>query len=134
MAGSDSLFVIDPSHLVRFVDMDAHHRRMVRMLADMAAGLERGEAPGQLDEQFDDYMAFTRVHFRHEERLMETSLYANREGHEEAHARLLQQNERLREQFREGEREEVLAVSYEWLIAHIERHDMPLGNFLGRAA
>jgi hemerythrin len=125
-------FQLDRSHMTGYADIDAQHQTMAKMLFDLAGAAERREGAGRCLQLFDAYVAYTRVHFQHEEQLMIEFGFSSLDAHREKHERLLNQLSSLRNAFADDDPKTIASDAFEWLVVHIERNDCELGSFLSQ--
>ena len=133
MGTSLGYFQLDLSHMTGHADIDMQHQTMARMLHDLAQAAQQNAGSARCQQLFDQYVAFTRTHFQHEEQLMTESQFPLFQAHRDKHEKLLQQLSAMREALREDDPKSIASDAFEWLIVHIERNDCELGSFLKSA-
>jgi hemerythrin len=122
--------------IVGHEEMDAQHRGLVRLLAELerAAGAEDAAAfSTALGRLWDETVG----HFATEDALMETCGYPERVPHRTAHHLFLEDVRALLREFEgQGLTEDVASWAVQrlpaWLSFHIETNDAPLARFMLR--
>ncbi len=116
-----------------FKGMDGEHRVQIGLMTAFREAIGGGRGAAEADEILDHLLDYSKMHFMSEQLLMRLYEYGDYETHMADHDRMLQQMETLRDRHRKGvglfDREEVDTLIKE-LIAHINRTDGPLGQYL----
>lgn len=106
--------------------MDAQHSKLVDLINDLMAADAEGhdsEKIAEILEQLSDYIV---VHFRAEEKLLETVDFPDLVGHKKRHVEFIQRVEGLKRDFEAGEVAvgvELLVFLTGWLTDHIKGED-----------
>lgn len=121
-----------PSLSVGIESIDGQHRVLVAYINQLSDAIARGQSAGVLGQVLAGLDGYTRIHFRHEERLF--AMYGWDEGpeHAEGHRAFERQLEEFRRRFAAGDAAlapEVLRFLIQWLTEHILLDDMAYGAF-----
>jgi len=134
VAGESSLdetIVLDEAYLVGIREIDDQHAEMASLIKRL--GTISGEASDDhviAECLLRELSAFTEYHFASEHRLMRQFSYPSIYEHDQAHARLLSELERIKlEELKSGD-EFLFAYMRKWLLEHILEYDKPLAQFL----
>lgn len=118
--------------------MDADHQELVEICNQFLAAA-RADAPiPLLSGLLDQLVVRTRLHFLHEERMLDRHNYPGLAVHKADHQRLLAQADTLRQRFDSAvEEEEIRRLTTDtadflrfWLLEHITTNDRPYRPFL----
>jgi hemerythrin-like metal-binding protein len=117
--------------------IDAEHHRLADMVNTFHETYLRGGSREEIPHLLNQLIAYAEEHFQHEEKLMSDSGYPRldeqRALHEELVTSIFAINERLSAD-RTKAGAEVLQFIKNWLLDHIVKHDMDIGDFLRRKA
>lgn len=107
--------------------LDNDHKKLAILINDLHDGVMTGCARERLERIFDEVVAYTRIHFDHEELFLDGAGYGGAEAHKQEHGHKIQQVLVMRERFRSGtafaDDLEVLNQLKDWLVNHIQRSD-----------
>ena len=114
--------------------LDNDHKKMAILINSLHEGLMAGRDRKELERIFDELVAFTRLHFAHEEKLLAEAGYSGAAAHKQEHDQKIKQLLYLQARFL-GAREsadylEVLDQLKEWLIAHTQGLDKDFVAYL----
>lgn len=127
----DETIVLDEAYLVGIREIDDQHAEMASLIKRL--GTISGEASDDhviAECLLRELSAFTEYHFASEHRLMRQFSYPSIYEHDQAHARLLSELERIKlEELKSGD-EFLFAYMRKWLLEHILEYDKPLAQFL----
>lgn len=109
--------------------MDDEHKILVDKINFLVARLEdqyEKKDKISLYNAFKDLAGYTREHFHHEEKFMESIQYPQLNSHKKIHEKLLNQVARYGEQIEKGTLDDQKLISFlrNWLISHIMGVDM----------
>ena len=107
--------------------LDNDHKKLAILINDLHEGLMAGRDSKELNHIFDELVAYTRVHFAHEERILAEAGYSGAAAHKQEHEKKVENVLKLQARF-QGAREsadylEVLDQLKEWLFTHMESSD-----------
>jgi hemerythrin len=107
--------------------LDNDHKRMAILINDLHEGLMAGRDSKYLEHIFEELVAYTRVHFAHEERLLAEAGYSGASAHKKEHERKIEQILIMQARFRSAKESadylEVLDQLKNWLFAHTQGID-----------
>ena len=107
--------------------LDNDHKRLAILINDMHDGLMAGRDSKELELIFDELIAYARVHFAHEERILAEAGYSGAAAHKQEHGHKIEQVLILQARFRSAKESaaylEVLDQLKEWLFSHMEHSD-----------
>lgn len=114
--------------------LDNDHKKLAILINDLHEGLMAGRDSKELDHIFYELVAYTRVHFAHEEQLLAEAGYRDVSVHKQEHNQKVQEVLRLQAHFL-GAKEsadylEVLDLLKYWLLTHMENSDKEFVAFL----
>ena len=121
-------FIVWTSELSVDVKMlDNDHKRLAILISDLHDGLMAGRDSKDLDRIFDELVAYARVHFAHEERILAEAGYIGAAAHKQEHEQKIKQLMTLQALFQIAKESadylEILDQLKEWLFTHMERSD-----------
>lgn len=107
--------------------LDNDHKRLAIQINNLHEGLMAGLDSKALEHIFEELVAYTRLHFAHEEKLLAEAGYSGAAAHKQEHDQKITQLLNLQARFL-GAREsadylEILDQLKEWLIAHTQGLD-----------
>jgi len=114
-------------------EMDAEHKEMFRLAAELRRAFLAGAPPNELDKLQGRLAGEVTGHFAHEERLMRTASYAAFQWHESQHQTGRSRVAELGRQIQRGERSaifESLESIARWLRDHTSVADRMAGAYL----
>jgi hemerythrin len=107
--------------------LDNDHKRLAILINDMHDGLMAGRDSKELELIFDELIAYARVHFAHEERILAEAGYSGAEAHKQEHSHKIELILTLQERFHNATESaaylDILDQLKEWLFTHMERSD-----------
>jgi hemerythrin len=117
-----------------FKGMEGEHRVQIGLMTAFREAIGGGRGAAEADEILDHLLDYSKMHFMSEQLLMRLYEYGDYESHMADHDRMLQEMETVRARYRSGEDpfdKEAVDTLITGLIAHINRTDGPLGEYLG---
>jgi hemerythrin len=121
-------FIVWTSELsvdVKILDND--HKRMAILINDLHAGMMAGRNSKDLERIFNELVAYSRVHFAHEERILAEAGYSGAEAHKLEHEQKIKLLLTLHARFQMAKESadylEILDQLKKWLFTHMERSD-----------
>jgi diguanylate cyclase (GGDEF)-like protein/hemerythrin-like metal-binding protein len=130
-----SWIVFNQSNETGYRDIDEQHHQLVDLANQLNTAINSGYTLTIIKRQFEELVLFTRFHFSTEERLMEQYDYPRQDEHKHAHTRLLEELAHIKLRLQqEGGELIALQTLKDWLLAHIENMDKPLGDYLKQHA
>ena len=121
------------NHLVGVAEIDEQHRQLVKRVNKINRAIINKLPIVETEALFMQLVEFTVFHFDTEHRLMVQYQYPGQAVHDHEHQSLIDEIERLADEFSRGNDLLVLQTIKDWLIGHIEGADKPLGAFIARA-
>jgi hemerythrin len=107
--------------------LDNDHKRLAILINDLHAGLMAGRDSKDLERIFDELVAYSRVHFAHEERILAEADYSGAEAHKQEHEQKIKLLLALQARFQIAKESadylEILDQLKEWLFKHMEHSD-----------
>ncbi|HEY8391427.1 MAG TPA: bacteriohemerythrin [Capillibacterium sp.] len=124
-----------PEYAVGVPEIDRQHQELFSKINDLLEACNRGEGKQVLGEVLAFLGKYVKVHFGTEERMMIAEAYPEYALHRGEHQEFIQNFNQLNEKFEaDGPGIWLLAqtnrVVVDWLINHITKTDIKLGNFL----
>ena len=102
--------------------LDNDHKRLAILINDLHDGILHGRAKEALEGIFEELVAYTRIHFAHEEQLLAETGYSGAETHKQEHNREFERALDLQVRFRSATESaayfEILDQLKDWLFAH----------------
>ncbi len=114
------------------LELDEQHRTLFGMMNDLYDSVSTGTSNGLMSRLLDDLLAYTRLHFRNEERYFDQFRYGEREAHMQAHRVLEHKVMEYRVRFTDGDAGiamELLGFMRDWIIGHIMQVDSRYRSF-----
>ena len=115
--------------------IDSEHRRLADMINAFHETYLRGASREEIPHLLNQLIAYAEEHFQHEEKLMSDSGYPRLDEHHALHEELVASIFSINEKFsadRTKAGAEALQFIKNWLLDHIVKHDMDIGDFLRR--
>ena len=120
---NDNVFVKwSPDYSVNIQAIDKQHRELLNILNRLFITITRREGDKAIAGMLDVLMEYTKMHFLHEERLMQKAKYADIEAHKLEHRKLIEQLDQLRRKHLLEEKpiySEMLGFLENWLMDHL---------------
>jgi hemerythrin-like metal-binding protein len=112
--------------------MDAEHKRLIELIHGLYEAMGEGKAGEIMDAVIDDLAAYTRLHFKHEEDLMQRYGYPKLAEQRQAHREFVSRVESLAAEA--SDRKVGLALRTadflkKWLVGHIQGMDKQYSSF-----
>ena len=115
--------------------MDVEHRLQVSLVNALDEVIRSGRDDALAERTLQQLIDFTSVHFHSEELMMRLYSYPQLDNHALAHAKLMENVERIREHHRRGDQVEAADTIGElrgWLVNHIKSMDQAFALWLSR--
>lgn len=122
-----------PSLSVGMESIDGQHRVLIAYINQLSGAIARGQSASVLGQVLGGLEGYTKIHFRHEERLFEMHGWDEGIEHADAHRAFERQIQDFRQRFASGDASlatAVLKFMIEWLAEHILLDDMAYSPFL----
>jgi hemerythrin-like metal-binding protein len=122
-----------PMLSIGIASIDAQHRVLVAYINQLTQAVARGQTAGILQSVLAGLDGYTRIHFRHEERLFTLHGWVEQADHADGHRAFESQLAEFRRRFEKGDTSmgpEVLKFMIHWLAGHILSDDMAYSAFL----
>ncbi|MGO9318154.1 MAG: bacteriohemerythrin [Terracidiphilus sp.] len=107
--------------------LDNDHKRLAILINDLHEGLMAGRAIDALERIFDELVAYTRIHFANEERLLAEAGYSGAAAHKQEHEHKIEQVLIMQARFISSKESadyiEILDQLKNWLFKHMENSD-----------
>jgi hemerythrin len=116
-------------------EIDAQHRRLFQIAANLQAAMLARKPKTILDSVFSTLVVHTRGHFAHEEELMRQHAYPHAAAHKSMHDQLLVKALEFQRDIDLGNASlapEVLKFLKDWLERHVLMADKSVGEFLAQ--
>jgi hemerythrin len=120
-------------YLTEVEEIDTQHQRLINLINGIYDLMRSGRGDEAIAEAMGEVIDFTRFHFSEEEKFMEATGYAGREGHAGEHERLLDQIIELRRSVQDGRTVVSMNEIYflkDWLLSHFQGPDRILAQHL----
>ena len=134
---SQNSLVWEEKFSVGFQQIDVEHRILFSLYNQLLSDCERNQGAAVIGDSLDKLLAYTKTHFAHEEQILEEKGYSQLSAHKEAHKKLVEQVEALRDRYYtsqdEGVARETMDFVHDWLTKHVLGVDMAYAaelNFL----
>jgi hemerythrin len=127
------MFDWNDSYSVHVASVDAQHKNLFRMAAELHQAMLAGKAKGILAQLLDQLVKYTVVHFAHEERLMQEASYPQLAAHKAQHVDLTRKVLQFQKDFVEGRATmsiDLLNFLKDWLRHHIMESDQKYTPYL----
>jgi hemerythrin len=117
---------------VNVKEFDEHHKKLIDLINQLHDAMGQGKGQMELYSIFDKLIAYTRMHFASEERLMAKLGYPALAAHHALHEALTQKVVDYQAEFKKGQLGVSLKVSVflkDWLTSHIMKEDKQYSSF-----
>ncbi len=117
--------------------VDAEHRDIYELVCEMERAIETGQDRGVVDGALARILKYARVHFDHEEALMERSSYPDLEHHRGLHQEFAATAASLSDDYLHGVNVSARGLTefmQAWLVNHIDVEDRKLVDHIRRQA
>jgi hemerythrin len=118
------------AHSVHLPEVDAEHRNLCRLAAELKMALAKGRPATDIDEKVRALFAEVEDHFTHEERMMRSAHYQLFAWHKSQHDTMRKRAKQYAERIRAGEREagtQLVDFIAHWLRDHMAVADNMMG-------
>jgi hemerythrin-like metal-binding protein len=122
---------------VGVLQIDAQHKRLFELCAGLHRLMSAGAGRAALAPILEELIAYTRTHFRDEEKLMEQHRFPGREAHKALHEALTRQVLEFQQGFAAGKVSlsvQMLSFLKTWLVEHIGGNDRRVAAWLKERA
>jgi hemerythrin-like metal-binding protein len=122
-----------PALSVGLESIDGQHRVLVAYINQLSSAILRGQPGSVLGQVLSGLDGYTRIHFRHEERLFKMHGWDEGTEHADTHRAFEQQLQDFQQRFAAGDTSLAMAVMkfmIQWLGEHILLDDMAYSPFL----
>jgi len=117
--------------------IDTEHKYLFKLINEFHDGYAAGNTHKQLLLVLNRLVAYAEEHFQHEEALMQEIGYprlARQEGsHQKLYASIFELNEKLSQEEAKVDAETLRFLKF-WMLQHIVKEDMDIGDFMRRRA
>jgi len=107
--------------------LDNDHKRLAILINELHDGLMAGRDSKDLERIFDELIAYSRVHFAHEERILAEAGYSGAAAHKQEHEQKIKLLLTLQALFQIAKESadylDIMDQLKEWLFMHMERSD-----------
>ncbi len=106
--------------------IDQQHQKWIKLLDDFYTGIKDGKSKEVLEQLILGMLDYTKYHFAHEEKYMESIGYPNLDSHKKLHAAYIGKIEEYHQRIVDGKliiSLEVTSYLKTWLINHIKGED-----------
>lgn len=119
-------------HLIGISVVDEQHQMLVNLINELHESIKSPQKKVRQNAvaMYDKLISFTEIHFMTEARLMSEAGYPQSDAHSRAHKFLLAELRYLKTRIIEGGELKSFQFLKDWLVAHIERDDKQMGEFL----
>ncbi|MGO4885683.1 MAG: bacteriohemerythrin [Bryobacteraceae bacterium] len=127
------MFEWKPEYSVQIPEIDAQHKRLFALAAELHAALTQSKGHSVLEQSLASLVDYTQEHFAAEERLMGDYAYPEVVGHKAEHEKLTAQVLELQRRFRSGETKlslNLMIFVKNWLENHIAGSDQKYSVFI----
>ena len=122
--------VLDEALLVGVQVIDDQHRRMTEMVNRLNTMARGDTADEEISRVLDELLEYTTYHFSTERQLMELYAYPDQATHLASHEYLLAELADFNDKISQMGKQFQLKLTRDWLLQHIIKEDLPLGDFL----
>jgi hemerythrin-like metal-binding protein len=132
-AGRGQSIEWSPMLSIGIASIDAQHRVLVAYINQLTHAVANGQTARILPAVLAGLEGYTRIHFRHEERLFALHGWTEQTDHADGHRAFERQLAEFRRRFENGDTSmglEVLKFMIHWLAGHILSDDMAYSAFL----
>jgi hemerythrin-like metal-binding protein len=117
--------------------IDAEHRNLLDLVNAFHDRNAQGATHSEIAHLLNQLVSYAEEHFQHEEKVMSDNAYPLLDQHRELHVKLVASIFEINERFSAQPAKasaETLQFIKAWLLEHIIKHDMDIGDFLRRKA
>jgi len=115
------------SYSVKIAEIDQQHRQLLNIINNLHEAMRAGGARDKIAPVVNELVSYTRFHFNHEERMLESTGYPAFADHKKVHQSMVKQVEDFRDQVAGGKAStplKLMAFLKDWLTNHILQTDM----------
>ncbi|NNM82043.1 MAG: bacteriohemerythrin [Burkholderiales bacterium] len=112
-------------------ELDDQHRELAERVNDLydLMRIDPENRP-KAEAMYDELVRFTEFHFHNESRMMGEAAYPMAEAHDREHRFLLEELRALESRIVAGVELHSFRMLKDWLVDHIEKADVPMGQYL----
>lgn len=113
--------------------IDLQHQKLVSMINVLYRSLDHGPVNDEVGKVLKELVAYTRYHFRTEEKLMRELGYPGLVEQQKMHKALIAQLVQILQGLKDDKQVtalDLIALLSEWLTSHIVKEDAAIGRFL----
>jgi len=114
--------------------IDSDHKQLIGLVNQLHDAMRAGHGKDVLGKTLDGLIDYTKGHFGREEAEMSRHAYPQAAAHKAEHTALAKKVLEIQAQFKSGDSAvlslQVMSFLRDWLINHISKTDMALGQFL----
>jgi hemerythrin len=107
--------------------LDNDHKKLAILINDLHDGVMAGSAREQLERIFDELIAYSRIHFDHEELLLDEAGYSGAAAHKQEHGHKIERILEMKARFRSGttlaDDLKLMDELKDWLVSHAQTSD-----------
>jgi len=118
------------SYLIGVSEIDDQHRHLMRLLNHLNLAVVNKEGNEEINRQLDTLVAYTKLHFDTEDRLMEQYNFPDKASHDLLHEHLTDLLATIVESLQQGNEQLALRLVKDWVLGHVQSEDKTLGIFL----
>ena len=127
-----AVFQWNPGYSVGVGAMDAEHKRLIELINGLYEAMSAGKAGEIMGAVIDDLVDYTRLHFKHEEDLMQRHGYPKLAEQQQAHRDFVSRVAAMTAEAREKKIGLPLRAAdflKKWLVGHIQGMDRQYADF-----
>ncbi|HTT61120.1 MAG TPA: bacteriohemerythrin [Bryobacteraceae bacterium] len=127
------MFEWKPEYSVLIPEIDAQHKRLFALAAELHAAMAQGKAKSVLEQSLAQLVDYTQVHFAAEEQYMARYDYPESIAHKAQHDQLTAQVIDLQKRFARGEQAlsiNLMVFLKNWLEGHIAGSDQRYSAYI----
>jgi hemerythrin len=127
------MFEWKPEYSVQMPEIDAQHKRLFALAAELYRAMTQGKAATVLEESLAALIDYTRDHFATEERFMNKYHYPEAAQHKAQHDQLTTEVLDLQRRFQAGEHTlsaSLIMFLQNWLVQHIAKSDQQYSAYI----
>ncbi|BAH77657.1 bacteriohemerythrin [Solidesulfovibrio magneticus] len=121
-----------PALSIGLENIDEEHKKLIAICNKLAHNIKGPSNSQVITEEFKDLRAYTVYHFSNEEKYQKTIHYPEANAHAQEHARLRKSVKDFQQSlYKEGYIPQQTVINFlkDWLINHVLREDMKIGQF-----
>ena len=132
-----SMFDWKEEYSLGHAEIDSQHQRLFELASDLHAAVAMGQGKAMMSKTLSHLVAYTRMHFATEERLMQAHQYPEYTRHKADHGTLTARVLDLQKDFETGRGALTIGLLQflkDWLTHHIGETDRKIAIFLSSRA